>query len=58
METKVKKDMKIVITIGPNGATRFLGRIAATLSGGRKGLVKGWRDNKPAKRVAAVKKAA
>jgi hypothetical protein len=55
----VKKDMKIVITIGPNGATRFLGRIAATLSGGRKGLVKGWKDNKPIKQeVKAVKKAA
>lgn len=50
--------MKIVITIGPNIATRFVGRVVATLSEGRKGLVKGWRDNKPAKKVAAVKKAA
>ena len=53
--------MKIVITIGPNKLTNGIGRVRDALSEGRKGLVKGWRKNKPAKKsrndTASVKAA-
>ena len=43
--------MKIIITIGPNRVTNFAGRVKDALGEARRGLVKGWRKNKPAKVV-------